>query len=428
VRVPTVDGDRPFVNLDNAASTPAFEPVWRAVRQAWRQPEDVRQDIVRAVRSIVAGAVCAPPADYDVLFTANTTDAINLVAESEGRADTHGRRPVVITTWLEHNSNELPWRTVPGATLLRLPMDAQGFLDLGQLEDWLRAYNQDGQHGAMRVTLVTVSGASNVLGVANDPAEIARIVHRYGARLLVDGAQLVAHRRVEMARAGIDYLAFSGHKVYAPFGTGALVARKGLLAFGPDDMARIVEAGEENIGGIAALGKAIVLLQRIGMDVIQQVEQTLTARALAGLGRIPGVKVLGISDTASPSFACKGGVIPFNLKGFMAHGVARRLAARGGIGVRSGCHCAHLTVKRLAAIPPWAEMVQRLILTVFRRFELPGVVRVSLGIENTEADVDELLAVMDGIARQPKAMASEQVVRHRMDDVCRSAGERVYGQ
>jgi selenocysteine lyase/cysteine desulfurase len=426
VRVPAADGDRPFVNLDNAASTPTFEPIWDAVRQTWRQPAKVHREIVQQVRSIVAEAVGAPPADYDVIFTANTTDAINLVAERERRAGAHDFQPVVINTLLEHNSNELPWRTLPGATLLRLPMDAEGFLDLGQLEAWLRAYNQDGQHGAKRVTLVAVSGASNVLGIFNDLAGIARIVHRHGARLLVDGAQLIAHRTAEVSAAGIDYLAFSAHKVYAPFGTGVLVARKGLLALGPGDMERIMSAGEENVGGIAALGKALVLLRRIGMDVVREEERALTARALAGLVQVPGVKVLGVTNPASPAFACKGGVIPFGLKGVMAHSVARRLAARGGIGVRSGCHCAHLTVKRLADIPPWAEQVQRLILTVFRRFELPGVVRVSLGIENTEADVDALLGVMGGIARRPKAWPSEKSVRQRMDDACRAAGERVY--
>jgi selenocysteine lyase/cysteine desulfurase len=428
VRVPTVDGEQPFVNLDNAASTPTFEPIWDAVRQAWRQPVDVQQRLVRDVRSIVAEAVGAPPSEYDVIFTANTTDAINVVAGCTGRAGGNGAQPVVITTLLEHNSNELPWRTVPGATLLRLPMNGEGFLDLGQLEAWLRAYNQDGQHGTARVTLVTVSGASNVLGVFNDLAAIAQIVHRYGARLLVDGAQLVAHRTVAMASTGIDYLAFSAHKVYAPFGTGVLVARKGLLSLGPGDMDRVTSAGEENVGGIAALGKALVLLQRIGMDVIREEERALTARALEGLVRVPGVKVVGITDPASPAFACKGGVIPFGLKGFIAHSVARRLAARGGIGVRSGCHCAHLAVKRLAGIPPWAEQVQRLILTVLRRFELPGVVRVSLGIENTEADVDALLGVMDGIARRPKAGPAEQAVRRRVDEACRTASERVYAR
>ena len=129
-----------------------------------------------------------------------------------------------------------------------------------------------------------MSGASNVLGVFNDLAEIGRIVHRYGARLLVDAAQLVAHRKVAMESSGIDYLAFSAHKAYAPFGTGVLVARKGLLSFSPAEMERIRSSGEENVGGIAALGKALVLLQRIGLDVIQEEEQALTARALLGHG------------------------------------------------------------------------------------------------------------------------------------------------
>jgi selenocysteine lyase/cysteine desulfurase len=231
-----------------------------------------------------------------------------------------------------------------------------------------------------------------------------------------------------MATSGIDYLAFSAHKVYAPFGTGVLVARRGLLAFSPAEMERIRSEGEDNVGGIAALGKALVLLQRVGMDVIQEEEQALTARALRGLAQVPGIKVLGIVDPESPSFAHKGGVIPFGLKGVIAHTVARRLAARGGIGVRSGCHCAHLTVKRLADIPPWAEQVQRLILTVLRRFELPGVVRVSVGIENSEAEVDMLLHVLRGVARQPKAWSSEKVVRRQLDDACQAAAQRVYSQ
>jgi selenocysteine lyase/cysteine desulfurase len=427
VGVPTVDGDRPYVNLDNGASTPTFEPIWAAVRQAWRQPVGVQEDLVQEVRSLIAEAVGAPAAEYDVFFTANTTDAINLVAEREGRAGGNGARPVVINTLLEHNSNELPWRSIPGASLVRLPMDAEGFLDLAELEAILRAYNEGGLHGAKRVTLVAVTGASNVLGVFNDLAGIARIVHRYGARLLVDAAQLIAHRGIAMANTGIDYLAFSAHKVYAPFGTGVLVARQGHLASGPADLDRIRSCGEENVGGIAALGKALVLLQRIGMDVIQEDEQALTARALRGLAHVPRIKVLGIDNPESASFAHKGGVIPFVLKGVMAHTVARRLAARGGIGVRSGCHCAHLTVKRMAAIPRWAEQIQRLILIVLRRFELPGVVRVSLGIENSEAEVDTLLHVLGDIARQPTAGASERNVRQQMDDVCKAAGERVYG-
>ena len=352
VRVPTVEGARPYINLDNGASTPTFTPIWNAVCQTWRQPRQVQQEIIHEVKSICAEVLGAPLAAYDVIFTSNTTEAINLVAESLRNESEPGIEPVVLNTLLEHNSNELPWRMIPGFSLIRLPVDAEGFVDLNELETLLCAYNQKGQHGKKRIKLVAVSGASNVLGVFNDLAEISRIVHRYGARLLVDAAQLVAHRKVEMEGCGIDYLAFSAHKVYAPFGSGVLVVRKGLLNFSPAELELIQSSGEENVGGIAALGKALVLLQRIGLDVIQEEEQALTGRALRGLAQIPGLKIYGIKDPDSPRFAQKGGVIVFGLKGIMANRVAKELAEQGGIGVRYGCHCAHLLIKRLLNIPP----------------------------------------------------------------------------
>jgi selenocysteine lyase/cysteine desulfurase len=426
VRVPTVEGARPYVNLDNGASTPTFEAVWTAVRQTWRQPKHVQQEVVQSAKSVVADVLGAPSAEYDVIFTSNTTEAINLVAESLSREAGQGAETVVVNTLLEHNSNELPWRQGSGSSLIRLPMDAEGFVDSSELEALLRAYNERGEHKEKRIKLVAVSGASNVLGVFNDLAEISRTVHRYGARLLVDAAQLVAHRKVAMESSGIDYLAFSAHKAYAPFGTGVLLARKGLLNFSPDEMDVIRSSGEENVGGIAALGKALVLVQRIGLDVIQEEEQTLTARALLGMGRVPGLKIYGIANPASSTFVHKGGVIPFDLKGVISHNVARKLAARGGIGVRSGCHCAHLTVKRMLGVPPWAERLQGVILTVLRRFELPGVVRVSLGIENSDEDVDTLIHVLGGIARQPKGGPPEKNVQPQMDEFSAAAAQRVY--
>lgn len=430
-RVPTVVGARPYINLDNAASTPTFTPIWNAVCQTWRQPRQVQQEIIHEVRSICAGVLGAPLAAYDVIFTSNTTEAINLVAESLAHDSEPGIEPVVLNTLLEHNSNELPWRMVPGFSLIRLPVDADGFVDLNELETLLRAYNEQGEHGeggtrsSQRIRLVAVSGASNVLGTCNDLAEISRIVHRYGARLLVDAAQLVAHRKVEMEGCGIDYLAFSAHKVYAPFGTGALVVRKGLLHFSPAELDLIQSSGEENAGGIAALGKALVLLQRIGLDVIQEEEQALTGRALRGLAQIPGLTIYGIKDPDSPRFARKGGVIVFDLKGIPPNRVAKELAERGGIGVRYGCHCAHLLPKHLLNIPPLLQQLQGLILTFFPRLSLPGVVRVSLGIENSAEDVDTLLRVLDSIARQPRIGVNKDV-QQQMDDFARAAARRIY--
>ena len=442
VCVPTVEGTRPFINLDNAASTPTFMPIWDVVRRTWGQPQEVQQAIIQEVKSICAATLDAALTDYDVIFTSNTTEAINLIAESLRNEAEPGSEMVILNTLLEHNSNELPWRMVPGASLIRLPVDAEGFLDLDRLETLLRVYNQEGQHGKKRVKLVAVSGASNVLGTFNDLAEISRIVHRYGTRLLVDAAQLVAHRPVKMAEWGIDYLAFSAHKVYAPFGAGVLVARKGLLSFSPAEQALIQASGEENAGGIAALGKALVLLLRIGLDVIQAEEQALTGRALAGLAQIPGLKLYGIKDPDSPRFAHKGGVIPFDVGNILPGRVARELAERGGIGVRYGCHCAHLLIKRLVGVPPLLEQLQGLILTLFPRLNLPGVVRVSLGVQNSAEDVDALVQVLGPIARQPWAgadnpfdfaqdrpFASTQTAgQQQMDAFARAAAQRVYAQ
>ncbi len=400
IQVPTEEGPRSYTNLDNSASTPTFTPVWNAVRQTWRQSEKVQQEIIQEVRSICANMLGALPADYKVIFTSNTTEAINLAAESLGLESQTDPEAVILNTLLEHSSNDLPWRMVPYTSLIRLSIDDDGFVDMKELDTLLCEYNQKGQHGQKRIKLVAVSGASNVLGVFNNLAEISRVVHQYGARLLVDAAQLIAHRKVDMAACGIDYLAFSGHKVYAPFGTGVLVARKGLLNFSPAEQELIRSSGEENPVGIAALGKALVLLQRIGMETIREDEQSLTRRALSGLLQIPGLTVYGIKDPESPSFAHKGGVIVFNLKGIMANKVAKELSSRGGIGVRYGCHCAHLLVKRLVGVGPRLEQFQRVIVTLFPRLNLPGVVRVSIGIENSEEDVDTLIRVLSEIARK----------------------------
>jgi selenocysteine lyase/cysteine desulfurase len=340
----------------------------------------------------------------------------------------------VVNTLLEHNSNELPWRTLPGFSLVRLPVDAEGFVDLSELETLLRAYNQQGQHGKKRIQLVAISGASNVLGVFNPLAEISRIVHRYGARLLVDAAQLVAHRQVGVEACGIDYLAFSAHKVYAPFGSGVLLVRKGLLNFSPAELELIQSSGEENVGGIAALGKALVLLQRIGLDLVQEEEQALTGRALRGLAQIPGLEIFGIKDPGSPQFAQKGGVIVFRLGGLMANQVARELAERGGIGVRYGCHCAHMLIKHLLNIHPLLELLQGLIVTLFPQVALPGLTRVSLGLENSAEDIDTLLHVLGQIARQPSAgvdnpfAPTQTDVQQQLDGCARAAARRVYTQ
>lgn len=425
VQVPTIKGNRTFINFDNSASTPTFTSIWNAFRLTLRQPEQVRQEIIREVKSICSGVLGAPLDAYDVIFTSNTTEAINLAAESFSLESEEGVELVVLNTLLEHSSNDLPWRMIPGCSVVRLSMDREGFVDLNEMETILSAYNRECQYGKKRIRLVAVSGASNVLGVCNNLEEISRIAHQHGARLLVDGAQLVAHRKVDMAECGIDYFAFSAHKVYAPFGTGALVARKGLLQFMPVELKLIQSSGEENAGGIAALGKALVLLNRIGMDLIEEEEQILTRKVLNGMAQIIGLDIFGIKDPESAGFSNKIGVIPFALKNKIATQVGKELAVLGGIGVRTGCHCAHITVKHILHVGPGLEKFQKLIVTLFPKLSLPGVVRVSLGIENSEADVDRLIQALGTIADKSQN-SSKKEAKQQMKDFVRTVAERVY--
>ncbi|MGB8490801.1 MAG: aminotransferase class V-fold PLP-dependent enzyme [Bacteroidales bacterium] len=426
--VPAREGEKRYVNLDNGASTPTFTPVWNAVALTWQQPENVQKEIITEVRSVCSRALGASPGNYDVIFTSNTTEAINLLSGFLKDKEGHDTQQVVLNSLLEHNSNDLPWRRQGFQSLVRLGVDRDGFIDMIGLESILSEYNRKGQHGKQRISLVAVSGASNVLGVFNDLSEISRIVHSYGALLLVDGAQMVAHREVDMEKSGIDFLAFSAHKVYAPFGTGVLVARKGALNLSPAELDLVRSSGEENPGGIAALGKSLVLLQRIGFDLIRKEEQSLTARALKGMSGIKGLRLFGIKDPESPAFAHKGGVIIFELKGKMAFVVAGELTA-GGIGIRYGCHCAHLLVKHILNVPHALEQFQR-ILARLPGMTFPGVARVSLGLENVEEDIDKLIDVLGQIG-QPrtvdgKASSSDKSIRTRIDEFARARGRKVY--
>jgi selenocysteine lyase/cysteine desulfurase len=427
ISVPTASGARPYINFDNSASTPSFRPVWSTVCQTWQQSEQVKQEIIREVRSICSEMLGVSMNTHELIFTSNTTEAINIAAENLSLEPEPGTDPVVLSTILEHTSNDLPWRSIPQITIVRLKVDTEGFLDMNELDTVLSAYNQNGEHGNKRIRIMAVSGASNVLGSINDLEEISRIVHKYGARLLVDAAQLVAHRKVEMGKWGIDYLAFSAHKVYAPFGTGVLICRKDMLNFETPLLEQIKSSGEENTGGIAALGKALVLMGRIGIDVIKEEEQALTERILTGFSKIEGLKIYGVNDPASPRIAQKGGVVVFTMKGMMSDKVASELAIRGGIGVRFGCHCAHILVKHILGVPPSLELFQKIIASLFTRLRFPGVARVSLGIGNTREDVDTLINVVSSIAAKTK-VSKKKETEGQINDFAKNAALKVYSQ
>jgi selenocysteine lyase/cysteine desulfurase len=442
ILVPTTEGSNLFVNFDNAASTPTFEPIWNVFHQTWHQPIKVQQDIINEVKIICSEFLGAPLSDYDVIFTSNTTEAINLSAESLEREFAEDSEGVIVNTFLEHSSNDLPWRMIPKHSLIRLKVNDEGFIDLNELETLLRSYNLEELYGKKRIRLVAISSASNVLGVCNNLNEISQIVHRYGARLLVDAAQLVAHRKIDIELCQIDYLACSAHKVYAPFGCGVLVVRKGLLNFKPDVLESIKSSGEENAGGIAALGKSLVLLKRIGMDLIQKEEQNLTKRVLHGMKEVEGIKIYGIKNQESPDFANKLGVIVFHIGGKMPARIARELALIGGIGIRFGCHCSHIMVKRILNVSPFLERFQWFIQTLIPGVRFPGVARVSLGIENTEEDVDRLIQTLGKIAQKTQTrmdnniaskynktpILSQTEVKQHIREFVMAAAHKVYSQ
>ncbi|MCB0804930.1 MAG: aminotransferase class V-fold PLP-dependent enzyme, partial [Bacteroidales bacterium] len=276
--VPTAEGDKPFINFDNSASTPTFEPVFNAFMQALFLNRKGRQKMIGEVKNICSKILNAPTIDYDIFFTSNTTESINLVAGCQFPDENKKIQPVVLTTMLEHSSNDLPWRQIPGYELIRLPVSNEGFWSFEELEKILDEYNGKKVHGNKRITHVAVSGASNVLGTCNDLKKTGEFVHRYKACFIVDAAQLVAHRKVDVRESGIDFLAFSAHKVYAPFGCGVLVAKKDLLRLSDQQISKLELSEAEIGGGIAALGKSLLLLDRIGFDVIQYEEMLLVQR------------------------------------------------------------------------------------------------------------------------------------------------------
>ncbi len=403
--VPAAGGSLPYAHLDNAASTPTFQPIWNAARRAWRLSGDRQAELVADVRVQCAGFFGAPVNRYDVIFTSNTTEAINIAAKALIRQPAGDRaaerETVVLNTCAEHNSNDLPWRFAEGATLIRTPVDDEGFPDLKEMERLLREYNVDRSHGRKRIRIVAVSGASNVLGACPDLIEIGRIAHRYHALVFVDAAQLAGHRAIRMSAMGIDGLAFSGHKMYAPFGAGGFILRKGLWLAGKAAFEAARESGDENAAGIAALGKSIDLLGRIGMDIVHEEELRQTRTALRALAAVPGLRLYGIADPDSPRIARRLGVISFEMKGVPHNLLARKLAETAGIGVRTGCHCAHILVKRLLRMLPAREALAGFGMRFVPRltsFILPGLTRISFGLENGEADVDRLAGALEEIS------------------------------
>jgi selenocysteine lyase/cysteine desulfurase len=417
VEVACADGRmRRYVNLDYAASTPVMADVWAAVeafvpwyssvhRGTGAKSQVATAEYERA-RDDVARFVGARPSDK-VVFVRNTTEAANLLAA----ALPHGTKVLSSTT--EHHANMLPWRRhdVRLLPFTRTPAEL--------LEHTERALR------AERIDLVAVTGASNVTGEVWPVAELAQLAHAHGAELFVDAAQLAPHRAIDMASAGIDHLAFSGHKLYAPFGAGALVGRldDGLPLLAGGGAIRLVttddviwadapdrfEAGSPNVIGVVALAAACRTLTQLGMETVAAHERSLAVRLWTGLARVPGVRML---TQWEPGGVDRVGVATFNLAGYRDPLLAAILSAEHAIGVRHGCFCAHPLMTHLLGVPEAESARLHAELGAGRHPQLPGAVRASLGIGATAGDVDRLLTALEEIARSGPRMRYVHVPEH----------------
>nr|AOR51120.1 class V aminotransferase [uncultured bacterium pAW1] len=414
--VPTLHGPKRYINFDNAASTPTFGPIAESVTSFLRWYSNVHRGtgfksqlsswMYERARDLVTEFVGADLRSHVVIFTKNSTEALNKIANRFPLQ----RGDIIITTLMEHHSNELPWRRV--GRVVHVGLNPDGTISK---DDFLAQLKR---HGS-KVKLVALTGASNVTGYINDLDFFAREAHRIGAKILVDGAQLVPHRPVDMKPNDpdhrIDYLVFSGHKMYAPFGVGVLVGDKQTFEQGePDsvgggvvdivtleeaywtDLPDKEEAGTPDIIGVVALGKAIKMFDALGWDAIIDHESELTAYALTELAKIPGVTVYGDAD---PSRAQQRlGVISLNI-GDLPHGLsAAILSYEGAIGVRSGCFCAHTYVKSLLKVSDDDSLLLEQAILNRDRSQIPGAFRMSFGLYNTIDEVDLFLAQVRKIA------------------------------
>jgi cysteine desulfurase/selenocysteine lyase len=358
----------PLVFLDNAASSQKPAAVIEAMNIYYRT---THANVHRGIHKLSEAATAAyedarkkvqkfihAKSRREIIFTRGTTEGINLVVQTWGRANL---KPgdVVISTVMEHHSNIVPWQMLAaekGFTLKYVPVLPDGTLDLEQYARWLRDEN---------VKLVTVMHASNVLGTVNPVEKMAQMAHDAGALILVDGAQSVPHLPVDVQTLDCDFLVFSGHKMAAPTGIGVLYGKRDLLEAMPpwmgggDMISRVTlenstwnelpykfEAGTPAIAEVIGLGAAVDYLSNLGMEKIHAHEQTLTRYALDRLAEVPNVTVYGQAEQ-------RGAVAAFTINNIHAHDVAQLLDTEG-VAVRAGHHCA-MPLHDFMAIPATAR-------------------------------------------------------------------------
>lgn len=375
--------NRRLVYLDNGATTQKPKQVIDALSQFYEQSNanihrgvhwlsQHSTDLYEQARSKVQGLLNAKDSQ-EIIFTRGTTEAINLVAQTWGMQLQAGDE--ILVTELEHHSNIVPWQLLcerTGAILRHAKVTTSGELDLDDFKAQLNS----------KTRLVGIAHVSNALGTINPVAELTRMAHAAGALVLIDGAQAVAHAKVDVQALGCDFYAFSGHKIYAPTGIGALYVKADIMAElppwqGGGDMIRTVsfegstwaagpqkfEAGTTNIGGAIALGAAIDYVLAIGLDKIAAHEHELLLDATERMTAIPGVRIIGTAKE-------KAGILSFLIDDIHPHDLGTILDTEG-VAIRAGHHCA---------------------MPLMTCFGIPGTARASYAMYNSKADTDALVA------------------------------------
>lgn len=358
-----LDAEKTFYETQNANPLRGLYPLSIAATEAVEEARLAVRDFLHAKSS------------QEIIFTRNTTEALNLVAYSYGLSHVHAGDEVVVSI-LEHHSNLLPWQMVcrqTGATLKFIDCEMDGRLDLNKVSEIITD----------KTKIVAVTHVSNVIGRVNPIREIADMAHRVGAVIVVDGAQSTPHIPVDVQALDADFLAFSGHKVFGPMGIGALYGRKKLLEKMPPflsggEMIESVtrtgatyaelpykfEAGTGNAAGAVGLHAAICYMQSVGFDTMHERETALVAHMMAGMADMPFIHVLGSENPAEHS-----GIVTFTVDGVHPHDVSEILAA-DGVCIRAGHHCAQPLLKHLG---------------------YSSTVRASCAFYNTPDEVDRLL-------------------------------------
>ncbi len=374
----------PLVYLDSTATAQKPQTVIQAMDEFYRKSNaNIHRGIHTLAEEATAGYEGArrrvaqfinAPSARQVIFTRNTTESINLVAFTWGRANLNAG-DIVVLTEMEHHSNLVPWHMLAEERGLRLefiPVGDDGLLDMDVYRQLLK----------LEPCLVAFTHMSNVLGTINPAKEIIALAHQAGAIVLVDGAQSVPHFPVDVQDLDADFLAFSAHKMIGPSGIGVLYGRKQLLedmppfmgggdmikrvylrSFSPAEIPHKYEAGTPAIAEAIGLAAAIDYLEGVGMEAIARHEHEIVGYALERLEEIPGVKLFG------PSAEHKGGVASFTLQGVHPHDISQILD-KYGVAIRAGHHCA---------------------MPLHEKFGLPATARASFYLYNTREEIDRLV-------------------------------------